>query len=351
MAFRYMSMFNLYGAAPVEVSQGLLKRSSVLETWDLYTDPLHPWSKDMPGWRHFNTIGCWQTPGPATLNDTTSYDAYLSSGHLGEDTYAGSTYHARWQIGIIFDRYGNLSQGRTKAGVPACHIIYNQPFFTTNLTNSRPHEDNPESVVTTNSMIGFSLFDSDVVLRYGVVAPNSQWSQVVAQKWELLNSSRVPIAGAVWEARDAYSKSDFTAPTGGWDAHPELWASAFWGNRHAMWPANGSIVRYTMPNHAPCGYIFGRVWHAGQAISAYANDATDHCYMSFPISGSRTITSVVHAGNTYTNSGITSFALLQAAAVSAHKYWFNTASHELWVKLDGTTLYDNSFSNITITSS
>jgi hypothetical protein len=354
MLFKNSSYFNFSGTTAA-YAPGFVQGPGVLATWDLYTDPLQPWSKDMPGWRMYNSLGCWQTPGPALLSDTTTYDTYLG-GHHNEIT--GWPVPYKWHLGIIYDHYGNLSTSPGQVGVAGSHIVFNQPFITTGISTV-PLIGNTESCVTAASLMGMSVEGHDPPVRYGMNLPaavnRASWMNACAMRWQRCDSTRTAISGAIWDSRDSFDNQTYdlgdagyqTYPSGFWGTHSDMWAGYFWGNKHVMWPV-GSVVRYSNPNYTPVTYIFGRIWHAGQAINPNANDTTDYCYVGFPIVGTRTVSVCTHGGHNYTAIG--SWALLQAAAPNTRRYWFDTANNELWMKFDGTTVYDNTFSNFEITT-
>jgi hypothetical protein len=152
------------GTVLYDSTNAVLGKNSVIETWDLYTAPVMLWSQPMTGWKLYNSVGCWQTPGPATYNDYSLWDTYYG-GHRSEDYGAlttGDGGRHRWVLaGAIFDRYGSLSTGPSTAGVANSYIIPNLPYLTYGVATPTALPGSSESVVTTTPFFGILPYADD----------------------------------------------------------------------------------------------------------------------------------------------------------------------------------------------
>jgi hypothetical protein len=374
MRFRYGSFYNYSGDVPAVISgsnlvgHNTIKSSCVLDSWDLYTDPFHPWSKDFLDWRMLNSHGTYQTPALSLLNDVTSYDSILG-GHVSEDWQAFQ--HNRHQVGIMYDHLGRFSQGANLSGRPGSHIVFNQPFFTTGLSDAVALEGNANSISTLTPYFAIS-FTGTLISPTPFNARSGDTLKGIykAMTWRRLDSSLAAISGATYSARDTFYDNDqdlsgnnFGYNNGsGVSYYPLLWTSFFNGGKFAAWP-NGAVAELTFPGSgdaangktdADYAYLTscsGRIWHTSSAINPNANDATDYSYIVLPVKGSRTITSVVISGHTYGQVSGNTWANLQSTAVGNYKYFFDTANHRLVIKLNATSQVDNSYGDFSVTTS
>jgi hypothetical protein len=216
-------------------------------------------------------------------------------------------------------------------------------------------EINPFSKVTTTPFFahqqGYNT-SMDTPMPWGIYPGNIAYSIDNALQWERLNASFVG-TGAILAARDSHYQHDqgtdgvrFKNVAGGGVApnHDELWSSIFNGNKFGFFPS-GSIVKFTIPgagNPGKTNTDYGFLRNASfwivkvqQAYNArFANDVTDTVTMSFPVKGTRNVTSMANGGFTYTSSGTTK-AEFDAATPADHKYWHDKPNNALYVKFDG----------------
>jgi hypothetical protein len=319
---------------------GLLRKNAVIETWDLYTAPVMLWSQPMTGWKLYNSVGLWQTPGPSTYNDYTLWDTYYG-GHRSENQGANPTNEGgrlHWILaGAIFDRYGSLSTGPGVAGIANSYIIPNLNFCTYNLTTTAMPES-AESKVTTTPFFGIQPYADDKYYPDGSREANGMTAAI---KFQRCDTSGVPISGALWAMRPSYAVDDVDVDTGYTYSTPngdatklDRMGQFFNGEHHGVCP-KGGIIKYTRPDQAAANTTSCRLHVTYGPPSTNPNaSAADAFIIGVP--WSHTVSPQIRTdGGTATSMSDWTSSANMAALIATTKlhYWNDTANDTLWLKI------------------
>jgi hypothetical protein len=290
---------------------GLLLADAVLQTWDLYTQPIFMEFGRDTNWKLFNSEALYRTPPPHLINDlwdtwTGNQPMDVSGSLIRRWTIAGAMYdHANvWGFGA--DRY----------------IIFNHPYYTYGVSGLTTHASPRMTCDTASPIYGIKPLGDDA----GDVGFNAYTTQVTFQRTD---SSRVDQSGALLDLPNSTTSSFFNSM------------------RHAVCPYGG-YVKIALPEKGVQGtYLRYSIWNCSRVNGVDGETQTDVFYLALPWSNSvpaRVFASVGLNGSLEYNSdwpGIhraieyaantTSFASLQSGATLA--YWQDTTNNLLWVKV------------------
>ena len=280
-------------------NHGAVESIAVQETWEEYNGPVLDFHISNTGWAMRNSRGVWQTPPQHIVNQTTTYDYITGTDITGSMPKAMSD--RKHTLGVMFDANGFLSTGPTQAGQPNCHVMWNQPYYTTGITVTLL-QGNPESCWTTIPFVGLDLDGPPLKDLRNVV--------------QRTTSAGVPISGALL---------DIQAVAG----------FAVLGQRNYAFIIGG-FTTWTWPGTAnPSTRIGGSEYCAGTgnqwvATNPYLNTATDVSYIGISWAGATAVFRDISGTRAYSGAGMTSLATLIASTGNA--LWLDTTNQICWVK-------------------
>jgi len=330
LVFPNLSAWGYSGGTPAAntAHHTLVENTCVQQSWEEYTVPIHTYSSLNSGWAIGASNSMWQTP-PAHLTElVTTYDAITgvaAGGPKFMDITNGT--HRRWTFGIQYDHWGMFMKGPTTGPQPNCHIVFNQPYFTTGLTVTAL-ENNPQSCWTLTPFHGLEILPG---AAGGTPGTGGYDRSEMPHKFQRVNSARANIAGAVWEMPISLSNGNV----------PPDYGSFFNDDHHGVCPIGGYVVltfpgvtkpnTFLMGNQSSSGNGGNSPWKAVNPNLAI----TDCTTWGIEFDGS---TPVV-GGYVNSATGLTGVASL--AALDAHAgncYWHDTGANMCWIKIKD--LYD-----------
>jgi len=280
-------------------NHGAVQNIAVQETWEEYDSPVLDYHINNTGWAMRNSRGVWQVPPQHVVFQTTTYDYIVGADPLGPGKAMLDRKHT---LGVMFDANGFLTTGPTQAGQPNCHVMLNQPYYTTGITVT-PLQGNPESCWTTIPFVGLDLDG----------APYKDVRNVVQRT----TSAGVPIAGALLDIQAGAGYSVL-------------------GQRNYAFIIGG-FTTWTWPGSAvPATRISGSEYCAGTGnkwvkANPYLNTATDVSHIGISWAGATAVFRDISNTRAYVaDVTITSLATLTAS--SGNKLWLDTANQRCWIK-------------------
>lgn len=318
---QYPSVYNFTGAiySTVGANHGAVQKVCAQESWDNYLDPLEIYSIANAGWCLYNSEGMWMTPPSHLTQSVTTYDFITGLANPGPkyvnyDPSDPNVPHA-WTFGILFDRFGTMSQGPSTAGIPNSFLVFNVPYFTYGLTTTAL-EKNPQSVATTHPFMGAITYDDadDHGPQFIGDSPGRRASRNVYQR---VDSSGNDIAGAIWDM-------------------PDIGAGVV-GFHHGTCPVNG-FVRLSWPNKTkPTAILRVQIqWIANGTYDPYPysnpnqNAATDGASWGFDWGSTTAPTVKDPGGSAYPVA--TSWADF-ASKTSGGWQWWDATNKRIWTRI------------------
>jgi hypothetical protein len=301
LAFRDLSFFNVpVGKQGPTAGYGLLNMPGPSESWDYYTSPVEMGTRKNTNWRSFNVSAFERTP-PAHIE--TMYDNNAGG---PDSTMSGIPPRRYWTLaGALYDNEGLL------AGRHGDYLIFDYPFLTYNLTNSRRLSPNGKTLATSDKFGGIYVWSTDTY--------TNRYAYVEAITFARLDGNWQEYS--LWQIKTGFNSSFF----------PNMRHAAVRpGGRYRIWNQDT-----TTPNSVRYNFVLYN-----------ANAANDTLIVAIPWSGS--VAPAVHTGSTLNSQGransydidngkarIYTEVGSRAALSTPNTFWRDTSTNQLWLSYVG----------------